>query len=87
MYICHDIYQEIIRKGRISKNLEWLRQEDTKRNKKTNKIDERLREIDEKIDDLEKTDLGFWRSCVYIIIARIWWSLEQNNMIKWFLNC
>ena len=59
MYICHDIYQEIIRKGRISKNLEWLRQEDTKRNKKTNKIDEKLREIDEKIDDLEKTDLGF----------------------------
>jgi len=61
MYICHDIYEGIISKGRISKNMEWLRTEDLKRKQKMNKIDEKLKEIDEKIDDLDNTTpVGIW---------------------------
>lgn len=67
MYICHDIYEDIIRKGRISKNLEWLRTEDTKRNKKIDLIDEKLKKIDEKMDDLDNTAPNF----------DIWWGPLQ----------
>lgn len=56
MYIVHDIFSDILRQGRISKNIQELHKDDQKKSKKLSKIEQKLKEIDGKIEELDNTE-------------------------------
>lgn len=64
MYICHDIYSDVIKRARVSKNLMKLREQADKsaepKNIKLGSIDARLKAINEKINHLDHCNIDIW---------------------------